>query len=85
MNRKRYNNESGLYTAALVVYFVKKTRNDNTATFNTKGDVAKKTDVTQQCVSEWEKGSMEPTLSNLWRLADLFDISIDALVGRTEF
>ena len=50
-----------------------------------QGDVAKKTDVTQQCVSEWEKGSMEPTLSNLWRLADLFDISIDALVGRTEF
>ena len=50
-----------------------------------QGDVAKKTDVTQQCVSEWEKGSMEPTLRNLWRLADLFDISIDALVGRTEF
>ena len=50
-----------------------------------QGDVAKKSDVTQQCVSEWEKGSMEPTLSNLWRLADLFDISIDALVGRTEF
>ncbi|HIZ03374.1 MAG TPA: helix-turn-helix transcriptional regulator [Candidatus Borkfalkia avistercoris] len=48
-------------------------------------DVAKIIDVTQQCVSEWEKGNMEPTLSNLWRLADLFDISIDALIGRTEF
>ena len=40
MNRKRYNNESGLYTAALVVYFVKKTRNDNTATFNTKLNIS---------------------------------------------
>ena len=40
MNRKRYNNESGRIKAALVVYFVKKTRNDNTATFNTKLNIS---------------------------------------------
>lgn len=50
-----------------------------------QGDVAKRIEVSQQCVSEWEKGNMEPTMSNLWRLADLFDISVDALIGRTEF
>ncbi|MBO5328877.1 MAG: helix-turn-helix transcriptional regulator [Clostridia bacterium] len=41
--------------------------------------------VTQQCVSEWEKESIEPTLSNLWALADIFSISIDVLVGRKEY
>lgn len=39
--------------------------------------------VTQQCVSEWERGKIEPTMSNLWRLADYFDVTIDGLVGRT--
>lgn len=41
--------------------------------------------VTQQCVSEWEKSNMEPTLSNLWMLSDIFEISIDELVGKKEF
>ncbi|MBQ3234859.1 MAG: helix-turn-helix transcriptional regulator [Clostridia bacterium] len=41
--------------------------------------------VTQQCISEWEKGNMEPTLSNLIKLADFFEISIDFLAGRTEY
>ena len=41
--------------------------------------------VTQQCVSEWEQYNMEPTLSNLWILSDVFDISIDELVGRKEY
>ncbi len=41
--------------------------------------------VTQQCVSEWEKGNMEPTLSCLWRLADFFGVSIDVLCGRREW
>ena len=41
--------------------------------------------VTQQCISEWEKGNMEPTLSNLIKLAELFDVSIDYLAGRKDF
>ena len=41
--------------------------------------------VTQQCVSMWEKGSMEPTMKALWRLADIFDVSIDVLVGRKDY
>ena len=42
-------------------------------------------DVTQQCISEWEKGNMEPTLSNLIKLADVFDVSIDFLAGRKDY
>lgn len=41
--------------------------------------------VTQQCVSEWERGKIEPTLSYIWAIADIFDISMDALCGRTEW
>ncbi len=41
--------------------------------------------VTQQCVSKWEVGYAEPTLTYLWRLADLFGISIDILCGRMEW
>ena len=41
--------------------------------------------VTQQCISEWEKGDMEPTLSNLIKIADVFDVSIDFLAGRKDY
>lgn len=41
--------------------------------------------VTQQCVSEWEKDNIEPTLSNLVKLANVFDVSIDFLVGRKDY
>ena len=47
--------------------------------------LAKAVGVTQQAVSGWESGSMEPTLSNLWALADVFDISVDELIGRRDF
>lgn len=45
-------------------------------------DLATRVGVTQQCVSEWENGKIEPTLTCLWKLADIFDMSIDELVGR---
>lgn len=45
-------------------------------------ELSKRVGVTQQCISEWEKGSIEPTLSYLCKLADVFEISIDELVGR---
>ena len=47
--------------------------------------LAAKIGVTQQCVSEWENNKIEPTLSNLWLLADVFDITVDVLIGRENF
>ena len=41
--------------------------------------------VTQQCVSEWEKDNIEPTLTNLWKIADFFDVPIDCLIGRKDY
>lgn len=51
----------------------------------TQSQLAEKVSVTQQCVSEWERDRIEPTLSSLMMLADCFDVSIDFLVGRKDY
>ena len=50
-----------------------------------QSEVAKAVGVTQQCVSEWENGKTEPTLTCLWKIADLFDVSVDELIGRIKY
>lgn len=47
--------------------------------------LAENVGVTQQCVSGWEKDIIEPTLTNLWRMADFFDVSVDYLIGRKDY
>ncbi|NLK18021.1 MAG: helix-turn-helix transcriptional regulator [Clostridiales bacterium] len=39
--------------------------------------------VSQQCVSEWESGNNEPSLSSLLKLSDVLEITIDELVGKS--
>ena len=39
--------------------------------------VAEKLGVSRQAVSKWEKGTTEPSTSNLFALAKLFDMSIE--------
>ena len=48
-------------------------------------EVALRIHSSQQCVSQWEKGLTEPTLTYLWRLADLFEVEVDELIGRKDF
>lgn len=48
-------------------------------------ELALKIHYTQQAVSQWENAQIEPTLSSLWVLSDVFEISIDELVGKVEF
>ncbi len=50
-----------------------------------QGKLAEAIGVTQQCVSKWERADGEPTLTYLWKIADLFGISIDVLCGRTDW
>lgn len=40
--------------------------------------------ITQGAVSSWESGRWEPDQQNLKALADLFGVSVDALLGRDE-
>lgn len=45
-------------------------------------DCAEKLGVGQPTLSAWERGSKNPTLENLEAMADLYDVSVDYLLGR---
>lgn len=50
----------------------------------TQDYVANKLNLTRQMISAYEKGTSEPTLSNLVKLADLYNCSLDYLLCRTK-
>ena len=51
----------------------------------TQRDVAQKLGIAQPSYIRYENGKAEPSIENLIKLADLFDVSIDFLCGRTEY
>ena len=51
----------------------------------TQRQVAEALNIKQPSYIRYEKGIAEPSLESLVILADLFDISIDYLLGRTEY
>jgi len=48
----------------------------------TQEDVAKKLDISRTTYAGYEKGYHEPDIETLIKIADLFETSIDYLVGR---
>lgn len=50
-----------------------------------QANVADKVECSRSIVSKWLHELREPTLTNLWKLADLFNCSIDVLVGKVEY
>ena len=51
----------------------------------TQRDVAQKLGISQPSYIRYENGKAEPSIENLIKLADLFDVSIDFLCGRKEY
>ena len=51
----------------------------------TQRQVASTLGLTQPSYIRYENGKAEPSLENLVKLADLFDVSIDFLCGRKEY
>lgn len=47
-------------------------------------DLADQLEVSRQSISKWENGSSVPELEKLLKLSDLFEVTLDALVGREE-
>ena len=47
-------------------------------------DLGEKIGLTNKAISQYETGRTEPDLNTLCKLADLFDVSIDYLVCRTD-
>ncbi len=50
----------------------------------TAKEIASKLNCSQSLVYEWEKGRSEPSVNALMLLSDIFDCSIDYLVGRED-
>ena len=51
----------------------------------TQKQVAEYLKISQPSYIRYENGSAEPNLENLSRLADLFDVSVDYLLGRSDY
>ena len=51
----------------------------------TQREVAKYLSMAQPSYIRYENGTSEPSLETLVKLADLFDVSVDYLLGRVEF
>lgn len=47
--------------------------------------LSEKIGIKQGRISKWLSGENYPSLENLWKLADYFDVSLDILTGRTEY
>ena len=46
-----------------------------------QAQLAKKLNVSQQCISDWETGIRKPTISMLKKIALIFSVSADYLLG----
>jgi transcriptional regulator with XRE-family HTH domain len=47
-------------------------------------ELAKKVHLSQSAITDWERGARKPGLDKTEELADLFKVSVDYLLGRTE-
>ena len=57
--------------------FIKECRNKNNLTQN---ELAEKLGITDRAVSKWEKGTSDPSTSNLLALAKLYGVSAEELL-----
>ena len=47
--------------------------------------LSEKTGISQSAISAWIAGKKEPSITSLWILSDLFNCTIDELVGKKDF
>ena len=47
--------------------------------------LAQEIGTSQANLSRWENGIVEPNITECWKLADYFNVSIDFLCGRKEY
>ena len=50
-----------------------------------RGELAVKLNVSVRLISYWENGKRECDFDMLIKIADVFSVSLDVLLGRTEF
>ncbi|MBO6204451.1 MAG: helix-turn-helix transcriptional regulator [Selenomonas sp.] len=59
-------------------------RNYRRAANMSQKELGEKLNVVQGTIASWEKGRNEPSIAMLIQLADIFDCTLDELVGHTE-
>ena len=69
----------------MTVIFCKRLTEQRKYNNMTQRDVAQKLGISQPSYIRYENGKAEPSIENLIKLADLFDVSIDFLCGRKEY
>lgn len=47
-----------------------------------QSELAERVGTSQRNISYWENGTTQPDIDTLVRLADVFDVSVDELLGR---
>ena len=47
--------------------------------------LAKELGTSQANLSRWEKGLIEPSILECWKIADFFGVSIDVVCGRDDY
>lgn len=50
----------------------------------TQVDVAEKLGISQPAYASWERGAKKPTQENLVKIAQIFNVSVDYLVGNSD-
>ena len=51
----------------------------------TQAELAAELGVTQRKISYWESGASEPSLGDLMAISLFFDVSLDFLLGKTDY
>lgn len=50
-----------------------------------QSELAKEFNVSQSTIAMWETGKRDPDSETIQKMADYFDVSVDYLLGRSEF
>ena len=51
----------------------------------TQAQIAEKLDISQQAYASWERGVKKPTQENLVKIAQVLNVSVDYLVGNSDY
>lgn len=49
----------------------------------TQADLARQLDITTPSITKWEQGRSNPEFANAFKLADIFGVTLDYLLGRS--
>ena len=51
----------------------------------TQAQIAEKLDISRQAYASWERGVKKPTQENLVKIAQILNVSVDYLVGNSDY